>query len=88
MDAIGSRREAGIAIARPSGPQNWVAAPSSTAARDGLGPTFNAQSCSSRHAHDGRARPPSGVDDPVRGLLLRLSARGPDGPTTDLTYGG
>ena len=68
--------------------QNWVAAPSSTAARDGLGPTFNAQSCSSCHAHDGRARPPSGVDDPVRGLLLRLSTHGPDGPTADPVYGG
>ena len=26
--------------------QNWVTAPASTEARDGLGPTFNAQSCS------------------------------------------
>ncbi len=68
--------------------QNWVAAPSSTAARDGLGPTFNAQSCSSCHAHDGRARPPSGVDDPVRGLLLRLSVNGPDGPAAEPVYGG
>ena len=38
--------------------QNWVTAPASTAARDGLGPTFNAQACSSCHSHDGRARPP------------------------------
>ena len=68
--------------------QNWVAAPSSTVARDGLGPTFNAQSCSSCHAHDGRARPPSGVDDPVRGLLLRLSVHGSDGPTAEPIYGG
>ena len=68
--------------------QNWVAAPSSTVARDGLGPTFNAQSCSSCHAHDGRARPPSGVDDPVRGLLLRLSVHGPDGPAAEPIYGG
>lgn len=52
---------------------NWVTAPSSTAARDGLGPLFNAQSCSSCHFHDGRARPPSDPDDPERGLLLRLS---------------
>lgn len=68
--------------------QNWVAAPSSTEARDGLGPTFNAQSCSSCHAHDGRARPPTGSDDPVRGLLLRLSVHGPDGPVPDPVYGG
>ena len=68
--------------------QNWVAAPASTQARDGLGPTFNAQSCSSCHAHDGRARPPSGDDDPVRGLLLRLSVPGVDGPAPEPVYGG
>ena len=68
--------------------QNWVAAPASTQARDGLGPTFNAQSCSSCHAHDGRARPPSDDDDPVRGLLLRLSVLGADGPAPEPVYGG
>ena len=68
--------------------QNWVTAPASTVARDGLGPTFNAQSCSSCHAHDGRARPPENDDDPTRGLLLRLSVQGPDGPVDDERYGG
>ena len=68
--------------------QNWVTAPSSTAGRDGLGPTFNAQSCSSCHAHDGRARPPEHDDDPVRGLLLRLSVDGSDGPIDEPNYGG
>ncbi len=53
--------------------QNWVSAPASTTARDGLGPTFNAQSCSSCHARDGRARPPLDANDPERGLLLQLS---------------
>ena len=53
--------------------QNWVTAPASTTARDGLGPTFNAQSCSSCHGRDGRARPPLSPDDPERGLLLHLS---------------
>jgi len=52
---------------------NWVTAPASTEGRDGLGPTFNAQSCSSCHFRDGRAQPPEGPDDPERGLLLRLS---------------
>ena len=68
--------------------QNWVTAPASTEARDGLGPTFNAQSCSSCHAHDGRARPPEHDDDPVRGLLLKLSVPGPDGPVDEPAYGG
>ena len=58
---------------------NWVTAPASTTSRDGLGPTFNAQSCSSCHFKDGRARPPAGADDPELGLLLRLSVPGPDG---------
>ncbi len=68
--------------------QNWVTAPSTTDARDGLGPVFNAQSCSSCHAHDGRGRPPESVDDPERGLLLRLSVPGPDGPVDVPGYGG
>jgi CxxC motif-containing protein (DUF1111 family) len=61
---------------------NWVTAPSSTEARDGLGPLLNAQSCSTCHFEDGRARPPDGPDDPERGLLLRLSVPGetPDDP--------
>ena len=44
--------------------QNWVTAPASTEARDGLGPTFNAQACSSCHILDGRGMPP----DPDEGV--------------------
>src|SRR6185503_5793872 len=38
--------------------QNWVAPPASVAGRDGLGPLFNARSCSACHFKDGRGRPP------------------------------
>lgn len=48
--------------------QNWVTAPASTEARDGLGPLLNAQSCSSCHVRDGRGSP----DGPAPGLLLRV----------------
>jgi CxxC motif-containing protein (DUF1111 family) len=69
----------------------WVIAPSSTEGRDGLGPTFNANSCSSCHFKDGRSAPP-GPDDPDGpGLLMRLSVpgRGPHGePVPEPTYGG
>ncbi len=34
----------------------WVASPASTTARDGLGPIYNAVSCSSCHFKDGRGR--------------------------------
>lgn len=52
--------------------QNWVAAPSSVDSRDGLGPLFNARSCSSCHFKDGRGRPPEGAEALV-GLLIRVS---------------
>ena len=68
--------------------QNWVVAPSSTEARDGLGPTHNALSCSSCHSHDGRGKPPDNPSDPERGLLLRLSIPGKNGPVDEPTYGG
>ena len=71
--------------------QNWVTAPASTEARDGLGPTFNALSCSSCHLLDGRGKPPDGPDDGERGLLLRLSIPGADahgGPLAEPVYGG
>src|SRR5689334_8251633 len=38
--------------------RNWVTAPASTSGFDGLGPTFNATSCSACHTFDGRAAPP------------------------------
>ena len=68
--------------------QNWVTAPASTEARDGLGPTHNALSCSSCHSHDGRGKPPDHPDDPERGLLLRLSVPGANGPVDEPRYGG
>jgi CxxC motif-containing protein (DUF1111 family) len=74
--------------------RNWVEAPSSTAARDGLGPHFLARSCGGCHDQDGRGRPPelrrglSSGDDNTLGLLIRLSVPGPGGvPLPDPVYG-
>ena len=69
---------------------NWVIAGNSTEARDGLGPLFIAQSCSSCHGHDGRARPPLDNDDPVRGLVVQISlpAKLGEAPEPDPAYGG
>ncbi len=68
----------------------WVSAPASTTARDGLGPLFNARSCSACHFKDGRAEPPGDGEDHL-GLLLRLSVpgTGPEGgPVGHELYGG
>lgn len=71
--------------------RDWVTAPSSTSGSDGLGPVFNARSCSSCHFRDGRGRPPVPPEDDSVGLLFRLSIPGttPDGgPLPDPIYGG
>lgn len=70
--------------------QSWVSSPSSTTARDGLGPFFNANNCSSCHFKDGRGRPPAYDGQLGRGLLLRLSLTGTvfNGSSfSDPTYG-
>lgn len=55
--------------------KNWVFAPSSTTARDGLGPLYHARSCSGCHVRDGRGAPPQNNNSGV-GLLFRLDVPG------------
>ncbi|MGE0796872.1 MAG: di-heme oxidoredictase family protein [Lautropia sp.] len=71
--------------------RNWVEAPASTRARDGLGPHFIARSCGGCHVQDGRGPPPEmkggrNVEQPVA-LLFRLSVPGRDGAVPDPVYG-
>lgn len=71
--------------------ENWVIAPSSTDGRDGLGPLYNARSCSSCHLLDGRGSPPEKPTEPLSSVLVRLSVPGQtnDGnPAPEPTYGG
>ena len=77
--------------------RNWVEAPASTTARDGLGPHFIARSCGACHDMDGRGEPPDwrktiGPEpDKTVALLIRLSVPGtPDphaGVKPEPTYG-
>lgn len=70
--------------------QSWISAPSSTTARDGLGPFFNAITCSSCHFKDGRGRPPMFDGELGKGLLLRLGIPGTHangGSLPDPNYG-
>lgn len=71
--------------------QNWVTAPASTTARDGLGPLFNAHSCAGCHFKDGRGRPPAADGELSTGFLLRLSVPGTTvsgAPQPEPVYGG
>lgn len=66
--------------------RNWVEAPASTTARDGLGPHFIARSCGACHGMDGRGAPPDWrktlgpSPEPTVALLIRLSVPGPASP--------
>lgn len=69
---------------------NWVAAPASASARDGLGPLFNATACASCHVRDGKGNPFNSADQPTQSLLFRLSVPGKNehgGPVADPVYG-
>lgn len=71
--------------------KNWVAAPASTTARDGLGPHFIARSCSGCHTLDGRGAPPAAPEEQPVALLIRLSLPGRGSPQAGVvpepTYG-
>lgn len=74
--------------------RNWVAAPASTRARDGLGPLFIARSCGGCHVQDGRGplpkRKADGTLEDAVALLIRLSVPGKaenGGPVPEPMYG-
>jgi CxxC motif-containing protein (DUF1111 family) len=73
--------------------RNWVEAPASTTARDGLGPHFIARSCGGCHVQDGRGAPPEvrkGKHEQPVALLMRLSIPGTGahgGVVPDPVYG-
>ncbi|MFG0380867.1 di-heme oxidoredictase family protein [Pseudomonas sp. zbq_18] len=58
----------------------WVIAPSTTTARDGLGPLFNTNACQNCHIKDGRGHPPAPDAISAASLLVRLSIPGDDSP--------
>jgi CxxC motif-containing protein (DUF1111 family) len=69
---------------------NWVEAPGSVKAFDGLGPMFNRVSCSGCHTKDGRGRPPENAQGPMDSMLFRISVPGVGehgGVVSDPAYG-
>lgn len=68
----------------------WIAAPASAAARDGLGPLFNARSCDACHNNDGRGRPPERPGEQPIALVLQFATPTPgvhNEPQSDPRYG-
>lgn len=59
--------------------KNWVAAPASTLASDGLGPLYNSRACQDCHLKDGRGHPPQ-QGEKSSSMLLRLSIPGGTSP--------
>jgi CxxC motif-containing protein (DUF1111 family) len=76
INGLGAQEKLDFFVGNSFFNQNWVQSPSSTTARDGLGPLFNARSCSGCHFKDGRGRPPQYDGEKGTGLLLRLSISG------------
>ncbi len=69
--------------------RGWVTAPASAEGTDGLGPLYNATSCSSCHHKDGRNAPEED-GAPTPSLFLRLSVPGQDErgyPLPEPSYG-
>lgn len=70
--------------------QPWVRAPSSTQARDGLGPLYNARSCMACHVAGGRGASPSKPVAELFATVVRLSIPGDagvGGVVPEPTYG-
>ena len=69
------KRELNFKIGNAIFRKNWVSAPSSTDASDGLGPLFNSRGCQDCHLKDGRGHPPLSADvpDDSGSMLVRLS---------------
>jgi CxxC motif-containing protein (DUF1111 family) len=69
------KRELDFKIGNAIFRKNWVSAPASTDASDGLGPLFNSRACQNCHLKDGRGHPPftEGVPDDSHSMLMRLS---------------
>ena len=68
--------------------RNWVAAPASTQAVDGLGPIYNARSCNACHPGGARSRDLTDRQNrPVPGLLVHLAHVAAGAVTPDPGYG-
>lgn len=70
--------------------QPWVKAPTTTTARDGLGPLYNARACLNCHPNGGKGQAPAAANDALVRGLVRLSIPGTEprlGAVPEPVYG-
>lgn len=76
MPALSIQQQLDFAVGRSFFRNPWVTAPSSTTARDGLGPLFNANSCIGCHVRNGRGRFPDDIEsNRPHGLAMHVGKR-------------
>lgn len=70
---LSARRKLDFSVGNSFFRNPWVIAPSSTDARDGLGPLFNTNACQNCHVNDGRGHPAEENAGQAVSMLVRLS---------------
>lgn len=70
---LGAARRVDFSVGNSFFRNPWVIAPSTTTARDGLGPLFNTNACQNCHIRDGRGQPPEPGASNAVSMLVRLS---------------
>lgn len=81
---LGSTELGRFAVGNSFFSKNWVSAPASVRARDGLGPLFMAAACQDCHIRDGRGHAPLSPDETIIAAALRIARA--DG-SADPVYG-
>lgn len=87
---LGPRERPDFYAGRALAEQPWIKAPSSTTARDGLGPLYNARTCVACHLRGGHGLSPHQSGPLAMATLVRLSLDGVDakrGVVPEPTYG-
>ncbi len=75
IPGLSSSDETKFVVGNSFNKMNWVIAPSSATGTDGLGPLFNAKSCSGCHLRDGRGKPPEDGEGLIS-MVFKLSSPG------------
>lgn len=80
IDGLDDATTAAFVVGDSFTTHDWVSAPASAAARDGLGPLYQATRCSACHARSGRGAPPAEGQSAISTLVRLGTADGQPDP--------